>query len=806
MKNFFTLIELIISVIVIGILAAIVIPNISSMKEEAIKTEVIANTKNLQTVTEMYALKNNGKVPTKVEPTFGNPTRIDLAELFPKYIKTREFKHGYYWLDNQGKVWGATIDAPIGLTYQDDTVSFEAVNKAVEYELFGYGESTGQKTVTFKTLKSLFSTPKAFAFDKQRNQTLRFLEHILLDKPLKIITKKLPIKKQSEGYLVSAVDKFGLQTAPVGKMYDGYDSIFPISQSFSLITNANGEADWLGLYTVEDKPAGTEINYTFETSNNGKDYTPVVGDILDVPNSQYLKVKVEMKDFKGVYPTIHKLKVQFTLGENEQVEVDIENDMVHFEGVRKTPDGIVLADGSTKGVTEHVIKLPSEQFFEDVVVAGNTPHSGSIETSYQSSKDGVTWSDVTLKPEELPAGSYIKIINVIKRDNVSVPSPTIEKIIVKTTDKNPNVGAVTPISKEEIEETKPTPKPEEEWESILNFNIIEDATKEGDWISVDVVEELQEGTRIVYEYYTSSDELNWTKYDKVAETPNSRFFKVAVKFERLKGNTTSPKLIEMTINYKEQNGTINNSVKYKDGVEYQEPSSQLNQLEIGQYIRYGKHSGYDINWQVVAKKKGEVMLFMSDPLKKYGGERYTTYFDAKPNAAEPRDSARTNYGSNNWAYSDLRIWLNNTFYNNAFANKDHIAETTHDYILADIDKAQAVKGTELHIPNIKFKDSVTNYDTAYRNTVTDKVYMVNLKELVEYIEPAIGSTYANQNYFYYLRDSSAGSSSSIRTVSFYDNSSQTVSQSNGVVRAAMNIKSADFISGAGTKSNPYIMK
>lgn len=45
MKKFFTLIELIATIVVIGILGAIVIPNISDVKEEAIASAVKGNEK-----------------------------------------------------------------------------------------------------------------------------------------------------------------------------------------------------------------------------------------------------------------------------------------------------------------------------------------------------------------------------------------------------------------------------------------------------------------------------------------------------------------------------------------------------------------------------------------------------------------------------------------------------------------------------------------------------------------------------------------------------------------------------------------
>lgn len=55
----FTLIELIVVVIVLGILAAIVIPNISSFSKEARETQYTADARNVQTALDLYTAKSD---------------------------------------------------------------------------------------------------------------------------------------------------------------------------------------------------------------------------------------------------------------------------------------------------------------------------------------------------------------------------------------------------------------------------------------------------------------------------------------------------------------------------------------------------------------------------------------------------------------------------------------------------------------------------------------------------------------------------------------------------------------------------
>jgi prepilin-type N-terminal cleavage/methylation domain-containing protein len=97
----FTLLELMVVVLIIGILVAIALPNFASSRERARVASVKTNARNVQTMVESYGIDHNGVYPVDVAAlqleaqngdywkTFSNPydpadlALVDFSGVFP---------------------------------------------------------------------------------------------------------------------------------------------------------------------------------------------------------------------------------------------------------------------------------------------------------------------------------------------------------------------------------------------------------------------------------------------------------------------------------------------------------------------------------------------------------------------------------------------------------------------------------------------------------------------------------------------------------------------------------------------------
>lgn len=207
MKKLFTLIELIIVLVVIGVLATIVIPNINSFKKEANLTAIQGNTNNLQTAVDTYALKNFGELPID-EVTPYNPRAVNLSKLHPDYIRNLpNVEVARYWIDFSGKVWGSTVDSP-DVSYGSGEISWQPREGEVptSYNVYEVSNETNGE--------HLLSTVR---------ETKRSLKFILNTKKTKATTSDGI--KVGKAYVVSAIDESGFESAPVGGNYEGFKTL-----------------------------------------------------------------------------------------------------------------------------------------------------------------------------------------------------------------------------------------------------------------------------------------------------------------------------------------------------------------------------------------------------------------------------------------------------------------------------------------------------------------------------------------------------------------------------------------------------
>lgn len=242
-KKSFTLIELIAVIVVIGILAAIVIPNISSFKEEASVTAMVADGRNLQTAVDLYQLDHNGDFPTikdedSTKPILGLPQGVDFNSLYPAYIRDLpQAKNIYYWIDYQGQFYYSTIDNPNNFVQGDSGLTWTANEKATGYTLYEVESKTtgSSKKVTLKEINELSGETNSFIPDNY---------------------------SQEKQYFINVVDEYGNEAPPVKS---GYKGSLPFNQGTSPTTPEQEEL----INNPANKMVATGTKHTLIIDENG---------------------------------------------------------------------------------------------------------------------------------------------------------------------------------------------------------------------------------------------------------------------------------------------------------------------------------------------------------------------------------------------------------------------------------------------------------------------------------------------------------------------------------------------------------
>lgn len=590
-KKFFTLIELLITIVVIGILAAIVIVNVKDMKKDSIRTAIQSNTKILQTAVDTYALKNNGKYPVKSDITLTKPQYVDVNRLYPKYIKSEvefnKIKEQFYWIDVFGTVWGATADAPTDVTVLNNKLEWSSNKSAKGYILYEVEEN--------QTLSSL------------KNQKVKEVNKREL--PSGIDRVEIPLYKESSMYLISTVDEYGLESAPVGFNYGGKGQFPPILSGdgiYEFELDNMEDMYWERFWTIEDKPEGTSITYQFSIKDNKGVYGEWVEDFYSLSPSKGLKIKIEMKSFNGKNPSLYDMRVFYhykddvdlyyppvklnppkagwTSG-NTPVEegggtgglggYPIKSQLPESSGGSSSPEPTFICgigktetnvdesgrilDGGERAFVTYSFKLGKNQYIHNLSkpkIDANYNYQ-LINTWVEYSQNGSSYVKAN-SLSEIPDESCINIVYDIRIFDswVSWP-PLLFPPSVGTQPEEPKVFVDPPENwNQPVPEKEPAPKggtptqPEisdvevkdSNWSTI---NTLRFFAHSGDgqithWIRAEISDVQPENTRILYRYSTSNGYYWSTQVDSISKVSDSRSLMVVAYLQVHKDFANKP--------------------------------------------------------------------------------------------------------------------------------------------------------------------------------------------------------------------------------------------------------------------------
>lgn len=267
----FTLVELITTIVVISILAAIVMLSIQNIRDNAIRAEISSNVRNFETVRDIITTKDQNASLTEVKPELGSPVRINTDALYPEYIKSKP-KHGIYWIDSFENIYGSIVDLPI--------IDQDGSSYSWEYPKNSEGMNVYQLTPS-KKLKLV---------DTLNKSTSSFEG------------------ESGEVYFFSHVDKLGLETAPVEMYEEGEPKICPISLDTYRFTH---NPDNLEEYHITEDGLSEKI---FKTNDNKIIQFSVGRPFSAEAQGFYMKVILYNPDFEIEKHKVVQMEENHTFG------------------------------------------------------------------------------------------------------------------------------------------------------------------------------------------------------------------------------------------------------------------------------------------------------------------------------------------------------------------------------------------------------------------------------------------------------------------------------------------------------------
>lgn len=411
MKKLFTLIELIVVIVVIGVLAAIVIPNISSWQQEANNTAITSNVRNLQISVDMYTLKNNGKFPIEGVTEF-EPKPIDFSKLNPEQLRNLPKTKGVlYWIDAWGIVWGSHVDSPEIISTANGRLVWKQVEGASRYKIY---EVVGYKGNENIITARLVSTKLK-----------------LVDETVSLESNVVELNK---AYVVSAIDDQGFETAPVGSVYEGYDSYTlvnnqeDVSKKIDYTYPLNGTT----ISNYQHSFTNTQFSLIQYQNNTVVEHTPLLYKpvFIDLGQEQFvsginLSIKGLDGQYKGEYADYDYLLEAsydnvnwFTVRDDEMYYLTSNKNI--FNGWERQNFQPVKARywkmTQKRNYQSNGRSLPFQWYFEGV---------RANEVTYKYPIDSITLNNIRseLKPEQISIVSY-------NGKNIIEHSPILSKPII----------------------------------------------------------------------------------------------------------------------------------------------------------------------------------------------------------------------------------------------------------------------------------------------------------------------------------------------------------------------------------------
>lgn len=513
MRKRFTLIEITMTIVILGIIAGIVFMNTSRTKDNTIATHVASNTTIIQKAVDAYYIEND-TYPVGIAPEFGKPQLLDIENLSDKYLShtsgLEKVKGQQFMLDYQGKVWGSTAKNPDNFSTMNGEIRFTQSERAVAYSIYEASPLI-KSDISYKMKKvgELPSRPK-------KGDWIGF--------------------KGDKTYLVSAKDRFGLETAPSFTNADEMPSLIQREGKFQYKIYSDETFTLDGFNVKEEKPSGSAITYEFDLL--GKERKVEKSGLKIFPKSEKangIVVYIEMKsNAKKEKPSLLDLQVLY-----------------HFEDQKIAKPKIVEPKASEMEVVKECDNTPCELLYFNF---SETPHSLFDDAMTVVPSDPYQ-RGVYVSPKNQEDDPYFVCIEgcdrpmnlVLDHSGVVYPEICTTKCIVNTSTPAPVTPKPSKVT-DVIPASQGTPVTLAGWTTTDSFSLFSSSAsgQKIRWIEAnpDATIHDTENTKIVYRYSYGDITKQWYgSYDNINKLPVSISARVTVSIlvkDGMVGKVTEP--------------------------------------------------------------------------------------------------------------------------------------------------------------------------------------------------------------------------------------------------------------------------